>query len=456
VSINDCVVFAIENSFEVKLARLDLYIAETGLMYSEAVFDTFLSGGYKYSEDRRKRISSALSKYDYINSYYAGIEKTLPSGTEVGVKFTDARSRLQTDYAGIGFYHVPEFSIDLKQPVGKNTFGYTDRGKITLTRLAIENAALDMQDKIEALIAKVERAYWDLVHAKRRLSILDGILEKARKLHGVNEKNYDLGLIEKVDLVSSEANLARVEAEVLVAANSYKRSEEDLKLLMNMGEGIDIVPGDILNSPILDEDLPECIKESFLMRRDYKEAVRDTEIKGLNLKMKENETWPEIDIVSSMALNGLEADAGNAMSEIVEGQNPYYYVGLDVKVPLENKEARSEAIKAKHEKEKALVTLKDIERKIITEVGNAFREVVTFEASLVYISSAVKLQAEKLSEEEKRFNYGRSSTKTIIDYQNDLLRTELEEAGYFLEHRKSKVDLERSMNVILGKYEEII
>jgi outer membrane protein TolC len=68
----------------------------------------------------------------------------------------------------------------------------------------------------------------------------------------------------------------------------------------------------------------------------------------------------------------------------------------------------------------------------------------------------VELQSKKLAEEEKRFTYGRSSTKFIIDYQRDLLRAELEEAKFMLDHAQAKIDLARAMNVILDKYEDML
>ena len=45
LSLNDCVRYALGNSFDVKLAKLDLYIEETNVMYKKAVFDTVSKGG---------------------------------------------------------------------------------------------------------------------------------------------------------------------------------------------------------------------------------------------------------------------------------------------------------------------------------------------------------------------------------------------------------------------------
>ena len=109
--------------------------------------------------------------------------------------------------------------------------------------------------------------------------------------------------------------------------------------------------------------------------------------------------------------------------------------------------ARSEYKKAQFEKEKTILNLKDVERKIITEVGNAYGDVRSYEQSIPYMVATVNLQNEKLTEEAKRYAYGRSNTKRIIDYQNDLLNAQREETEYLYRHKAAFVDLDRAHEI---------
>jgi len=459
VSLDECVRFSVNNSFEVKLAKLDYYIAETDLMYVEAVFDAFLYGKATYTRDKRKELSIFAPDDDIIAEYSAGISKTLPTGTELNLKAED--TRLWNDYPGTSYVrsnpsHTAQWKLDIEQPIGKNTFGFVDRKTITVTKLAIENADLVMKDKIEEVIARTEKAYWELVLRKKALEIFSDMLEKAEKLYEADEKRFDVGLIESVDLLNSEATVATSKADVLIAENERKRAEEDLKLIMNLDEEHSVRPAEKLEARLIERDLAYCLKEAFQKRRDYHEKKRDVDISGLNLRIKDNMLWPEIDLVGSMAINGISGNFATAAGETTLAENAYYYGGIEFSIPIENREARSEFIKAKYEKEDAIVKLKEVERTIITEVGNAFRDVVAYEASLVYLKKAVELQSEKLEAEAKRFKQGRSGTKRVVDYMRDLLLAELDNARFLLKHRKAKVDLDRSMNIILEKYESIL
>ncbi|NQT32237.1 MAG: TolC family protein [Candidatus Omnitrophica bacterium] len=458
-SMEECTRLAIINSFEVKIAKLDLYIAETDLMLSEAVYDTLLYGGASYTQDRNQQISVFAAKDEQVNDYYGGISKKLPTGTELNLEAGD--TRLWDEFPRNSFVvnnpsHTVEVKMEVKQPLGKNIFGYVDRGKVTLTSLAVKNASLQSQDDIEALVARAEEAYLELAFAKKNLKIFYDMLDRARKLYDSDNRNFNTGLVERVDLYNSEANVAKREAEVLVAENDYNRSEADLKFIMNIPSDVRVVPSDDLELAPSQINLVDCIKEAFERRRDYYIRKRDVEIRGLDLKIKGNEKWPEIDVTASLTMNGIDSKFNKAVGRGVTTQHPEYYLGVEASFPLENREARSRYDRSKHEKEKSIVNLKKTERAIITEVGNSFNDVMAYEASIVYMTEAVDLQHKKLNEEEKRFKYGRSSTKRIIDYQQDFLFAQLEDARYMLNHRRANVELLRSMNTLLEKYEGLI
>jgi len=456
LSLKECIRIALRNSFEVKKAKLDLYISETNLMYSEAVFDTILYSGASYSEDKRQQLSVFASDDNQTSEYYTGLTKTLPTGTELNTELSSNRVWNNTAFVSRNPSYESELSFNITQPLAKNGLGYIDRSNISLTKLAVKNAGLSEKDSIEEFIVQTEKAYINLVLARKSFEIYEDMLDRAKKLYETDKKNYEVGITEKVDILASEANLSRVKAEYNIAENHYRKTGADLKLLMNVEDDTEIgVAGD---PDIKDsyKDLEVCLKDAFRKRRDYLRDKRDVEIKGLDLKIKKNSTWPEIDLNLSMSMNGLEGDFKKSAGKAVVNDNTYYFAGIEFEVSIENRRARSEKKKSEFEKEKALVILKETERTIITEVGNAFNDVEAFKISLAYLKKAVELESEKLNEEEKRFNYGRSNTKRVIDYQRDLLKTELEYVKIVQKHDEAIVDLKRAINVTLAGYEDVL
>jgi outer membrane protein TolC len=456
LTLEQCIRAAARNSFEVKLARLDFLIAETDLGVEESIFDTLISIDVNYEEDKREPLSIFGADHSQTNVYSIEATKTLPSGTELTLSFDDTRNWSNSAYSTRNPAHTAEASVELRQPVAKNFFGYVDRRNISVTSLAIQNSGLDTQDRIESLLADVEEAYWEWAFSLRNLETFREILQRAEDLHRNNLDSYDIGRIEKGDLLASEANVLIRKRDVLLAENRYRRAEEKIKLLMNMNSSGRIYLEQGLEYKEIEVALDDCLKQAFQKRRDYRKAKRDVEIKNISLETKANERWPEIDLVASLAANGVSSGFRNAAKEITSEDQQKYYAGIEISLPVENREANSEFTKAGHNKKKAILTLKSIERTILTEIGDAFRDYRTYESNLDNLIQAGWLQQDKLKEEEKQFRFGRSDTKTVIDYQQDYLRSQLAIALGMLELERARINLEKATNTILEKYEGMI
>ncbi len=454
--LEECIALAARNSFEVKLAQLDFLIAQTGQGVAEAIYDTVLSADISYEKDKRQPLSTFGADNKQINTYSIEATKKLSTGTEVTLSFDDTREWSNSAYVSKNPAHTAEAALEIRQPLGKNIFGYVDRRNISVTSLAIQNTDLDTKERIELLFANAGKAYWEWAFAKRGLQIYHDILERAKDLHKINDKNYDTGLIEKGDFLASEANILIREKDMLIAENKYRRSEENIKLLMNIETDEQIHPKDSLQYKEIDFDLGDCLSRAFQKRRDYQKAKREVEIENIILETKANERWPEIDLVASMTANGIDSKFSEAAGKITSEDNTDYFAGVEISLPLENNLARSEFKKAKHSKEKAIITLKKIERSIVTDVGNAFRDYITYEANVSKLSEVAELQKAKLKEEEKRLKYGRSNTKRSIDYQQDYLNAQLELASGLLDLEVARINLEKALNIILEKYARML
>ncbi|MFC1590559.1 TolC family protein [Candidatus Omnitrophota bacterium] len=454
VSLEECIRMAAKNSFEVRLARLDLLIAGTDRGVAESVFDTSLFSNISYA-DQQSRDNSAFGGHSLTNIYEGGASKTFHSGTELTSTVSDTRSWSNAGFTAQNPAHEVEVSLDGRQPVGKNYFGVNDRRDISVTKLAIKNSGLDMKDRIEALFASVEESYRKWAFAKENLRIYNAILKEAKDLYGINKNNFDLGRIEKGDLLASQANVITRRKNVRQAENDYRGAEEHVKLIINSAESDRLYPSDELKHEDIDVALESSLRTAFEKRRDYHKAKREVKMKNITLKTKSNERFPEIDLVGTYSANGIDRVFRKATKKF-SGNDAYFFGGVEVTIPLENSSADAEYDKAAHDKEKAILSLKSVERQILTDVGDAVRDYFTHAATFKNLKEVADLQSEKLMEEEKRFNSGRSDTKRLIDYQQDSLNADLQLANGVLDLELARISLEKTLNTMLDKYEGLL
>ena len=77
LSLEQCIRFAIGNSFEVKLARLDFLIAQTDQGIEQAIYDTVLSADISYEKDKRQLLSVFAA--DEAQTRRPGRGRTVPT-----------------------------------------------------------------------------------------------------------------------------------------------------------------------------------------------------------------------------------------------------------------------------------------------------------------------------------------------------------------------------------------
>ena len=441
ISVNEVRLIASQNNLDIKLAQLDARIKGTELSYKEAVFDTILSGEIGYTDDQRKSASSLSGTKSITNNYDIGVGKKLKSGTDVDIDFTNKREWTDSTFVSTNPYHESQIEITLTQPIAKNFFGLIDRGNIKIVKQEIKNANLDSYIKIEDAIILAEKAYWDLVLTQEEFKTKKEMLKKAITLFNQHRSKLKMGLVETGDVLAVEANMHIRESEILIASNKLESAQELLRIRLNLKNDIKLLPMDPLTITDLDTDFVSSLKTAFDYRRDYLSGKNDVEKQNIELKMKSNGRFPEIDLKATFAANGIDSRYSRALEDIYEDSNPKYYVGIEFKYPIENNEANSLYEKANLKKTRAIVNLQKTEREIISDIDENFRNMSVNKINITKMVRVENLQRGKLFQEEKRFKYGRSDSDTLIRYQEDLLNAKLMTQRAHLDHKISILDL---------------
>lgn len=453
LTLKDVTDLAINNSIDIQLAQFDAYIKRTSLMKEESIFDTFLNAETSFIHDKSERASSLLGTDSKENKLSIGIEKKLPSGTTVSLEATDTKYRTDSLYNTLNPYHEGAVELSIIQELGKNFFGLADRSKIKLTKIDIENSDFTSLDSIENSLYTVQRSYWNFVLKEKNLSIAREMLNEARKLCQIYNDKYPLGLVEESDLLAVEALLHARESEVDIALLEKETAKNDLLFLINQGDFEQgIASKDSLDCTVDTVDLYEALRKATQHRRDYKKIKNETEKNKIDLVVKKNALWPEIDLEASFTRNNLNTAHTRAWEDIMENSNDEVSFKISLRLPLENREARSELEKAKLEKTRYLLMLKRVERLILQEVNDKINQVNTMQNQVRLFETTVGIHQKKLAEQIKRLNYGRSDSDTLIRYEEDLLAARLSLAYYLFRYRISLIELDLVQNSLLDKY----
>jgi len=444
---------ALINNFEIQLAKYDTWIARTQDEQAQSIYDTIIEAEVSYRKNKAAQTSTLAGSKTLDNNYNIGLEKKFPTGTTVGVDFTNNRNWSDSSFATLNPSHDSALGITLEQSLGKNFFGLQDRGNIKITQKDMAHAQFISFEKIEAALAAVQTAYWDLVLQRELLKIEQRMVTHAKELLNINIEKIQDGLVEPPDVIAAESNYKKRINQKLLAQNQLQLKENVLRLMLNIEDrDMDIVPQEAMDMKLLTPVLEQTLQKAFDNRQDYKKALNKIESNDIALSIKKNNLWPEINLEASLTRNGIDDHFNQAISKISEEDNPNIYTGIDFSMPLENRKARSQLKAAELQKARSLVALKFLERQITIEIIDQVKSCAVLKQVAANAVNVAELETDKLAAEEKRFKYGRSNTDTLIRFQDDMTQALGDAAQAKFNYYAARIELERRQGSLLKKY----
>ncbi|MFC1510599.1 hypothetical protein ACFL49_02960, partial [Candidatus Omnitrophota bacterium] len=116
------------------------------------------------------------------------------------------------------------------------------------------------------------------------------------------------------------------------------------------------------------------------------------------------------------------------------------------------REAKAQLKAAELEKLQELLNMKLLERQIMIEVFDAVRDCNVLRGVAMNYNKIALLQEQKLEEEQKRYNYGRSDTDTIVRFQEDLIQAKFVELQSRFTYNSALIDLALKEGYLLNRY----
>ena len=446
LSAQDVKRISLEQSYGVKQVWLASDAAQQDVMRSKGIFDTNLGADVSYQIDDSAKASQIFG--GRIDTLIGGVSATkkLPSGTEVGLGIAQERVKYRDSLTINGnpvfppnALYEPIISFSVSQPVMKNVGGYQDRRAVKSAELGALAAELSAQRQVETLVYGALSDYWNLVIVRRLIGTRVKSVRFARQFLSTTEEEFKLGTAEETDVLAARANVLVRDDELRALREVDRGWEENLRTKLAMGPELEIE--NIEKRPpliSLGGSIPRRITGALETRRDYQASKRELELRDVELAVAKNERRPSMDLYSTLALNEIRGGFTNAWGSV---NSPNWTVGMQFKMPLENRVARAGKNRADIQKASAIVALKDLENRIANSVSRHVKEVGARKKIISQSQRAVNLQREKLRQENEKYGMGRSTSDLIVRYQDDVVAAERGNAEAWLAYKTAALNL---------------
>ncbi len=336
-------------------------------------------------------------------------------------------------------------------------------------------------------VDQIEDMYWDLVYAYENVRVQQESLTYAQKALEDAKRQAQVGTVPPIQVVSAQSTVStdqqnlilaqnNLQLEQLLMKNAISRSIEDPVLAE-----ADVIPTSTMRLPQQEPVIPiqDMIDDALRHRAELVESRIDLNSRQLSAKAVRNALLPTLqafayyggsgvggDINPSCAFSGVACknigtvppaflggktavSYGGTLNQLVNSTASDKGVGLTLNVPLRNREAQADQVRAELELRQAEVRLHQLENQVRVEVRNAQFDVKQNRAAVEAAQSAVDLARQTFDADQQKLKVGLTTSTVILQDAATLTTAESNLVSAKAGYEKSRVELERATGLLL-------
>src|ERR1700722_2177676 len=417
-------------------------------------------------------------------------------GTNLSVGFNNTRTTIgDAPFSTLSPQLNSNFKLQLTQHLLQG-FGFGANTRFI--RIAKNNRELsDVAFRLQVIdsIDQIENIYWDLVYNYENARVQNESLAFTQKTLSDTKKQVEIGSLAPIEVVRAQSTVAQdqqlvtaaqtnLQLEQLLMKNALSRSLKDSTLAT-----AEVIPTDTMDVPAQEPVVPtdDLINDALRHRAELVESRIDLNSREISNKAVRNALLPTVDAFAYYGGAGLggsqnpgnlctnpppgftalqfeefgcagppgparttsSVGLGGTYNQLVNSTAPDKGVGLQLTIPLRNRAAQAVQIRSELEYRQAQMFLQQIENKVGIEVRNAQFQVQQNRASVDSAKAAVDLARQSLDAEQKKYQFGTSTTTLVLQYQSQQATAESTLVNAMVAYEKSRVELDRATGDLL-------
>ena len=417
----------------------------------------------------------------YSASYSGSYTQLLPSGTSFfvslnGLRLSSTQQSLLFDPAV-----ATRMSMGFNQPL-LSGLGLKSNLRFLLVARNNENVSgAIFQNQLQQTIAQVENAYWDMAQFQENVKVAEQSLATAQRLYDNSKRQAEVGALAPLDVVSAQSAVAASQRDLVVARTNLQIQETQLKNLLSKRidsdlESAEIVTTDPLPEP-RDSDIPsvqDALADAYRNRPDLKTAQMNLQNEQISTQYTANNLLPTGNVFGQYASAGLQGNcivtaratcntvglapgttvpSGTAasLSQMVHATFPEESVGFALTLPLKNRAAQADNLRAQFELQQAQISLQSLRNQAELTIRQAMIGLVQGKAQEEAAHQAVNLAQQSLDAEQKKLAVGASTFYNVVLRQRDLTTAQYAEIEAADAYAKALVAIDEARGATLDR-----
>ncbi len=457
-------------------------------------FDPIVTGNFQM--DRGHSLSTSAFNGVPILSNNTGTadityQQGFRSGTIMSVGFNNIHETTNQPFSTLSPVVSSNFQFKLTQPLLQG-FGFLPNTRFI--RLAKNNREIsDVAFRLQIIttVDQIENMYWNLVFAYENVKVQQEALVFAQKTMSDTQKQVQIGSMAPIQVVGAQSTVATDQQALILAQTNLEQQELLMKNALSrtlvdpvLAEA-EVIPTSDLQLPAQEPVIPtqDLINDALNHRAELAESKIDLTSRDISNKAVRNALRPTLNLFAYYGGSGLGGDInpnaqlcsatnpsafclnpsalppqfatsravgyGTALDNLVTSAAPDKGVGLTLNVPLRNRAAQADQIRAELEFRQAQMRLQQIENQIRIEVRVAQFSLQQNRASVEAAKASAEYARQTLDAEQKKLALGASTSTLVLQNQSALTASESNLVSAMAAYEKSRVEMDRATGLLL-------
>src|SRR6058998_2401646 len=352
---------------------------------------------------------------------------------------------------------MSRFTIGVNQPLYNGRGAVPNQRFIMVAKNNMRTSDELLRQQVTATIVQVENAYWNLAAASEDIFAAERNLEVAQRLDDDTKARLEIGTVARIELATTTSAVAAAQRDLIIARTEFQLQEAQLKKLLSKKIDAELDAAGIETTDELPEpnpDIPElntALAAAFEERPDLRITKQDLANQDISVRFTDDSLLPNVNVFSLYAGAGLAGDslnasagAGQSLYQGFSAQFPEYASGVTIQMPLRNRAAQADNLRARLEQQQLQVGEQRLKQQVELEVRQAMVNLTQGRAQVEAANEALNLAGQVLDAERTKFESGVSTTYNVILRQRDLAAAREAQISASATYAKALVELHRS------------
>lgn len=360
--------------------------------------------------------------------------------------------------------------------------------RIAKNNREISDVAFRLQ--IITTVDQIENMYWDLVYAYENVRVQQESLTYVQKALEDAKRQAQVGTVPPIQVVSAQSTVSTGQQNLIVAQNNLQLQQLLMKnaLSRSIEDPIlaeaDVIPTSTMQLPQEEPATPiqDLINQALQHRAELVETRIDLNSRDINVKAVRNSMLPTLQAFAYYGGSGVGGDVNplvpncattssafcfdqrrapppfrtstsvgyaTTLSQLVNSTAPDKGVGLSLNIPIRNRLAQSNQVRAELEYRQALVRQHQLENQVRIEVRNAQFDLKQNRSAVQAAQSAVDLAHQTFDADQQKLKVGLTTQTAILQDAATLTTAESNLVSAKAAYEKSRLELDRSTGLLL-------